>query len=376
MKNPLRIKFGTDFHTNHKRVPAIITYKGIVEAFPLDVPANIDLFINGGDWTDRQGTLSEPDSYVSMESAAHILKYCAKNNIKLRIVEGTRSHDRGQSMMFMEINRIHNLGCDVKYFRELTIEYIEDLGINILYLPDEWHHDPKETYRQAKELMAARGLNKVDIAVVHGGFKFQFPNIDLPGLHDEAAWSELVNYIILSGHIHKRGRCLKVQCGGAFNRHTHDDTDAKGHHEITIEDGKVTSVKFIENKRARVFISVQITGHEPKDIINLILSETDKVPEGTAIRLEYREGDPIKAVREVVEAYFHQCVVTDTKIKEKGKKETKRLFSSDVFKPVEITRFSVAGLITERMEKKGDPDIVRDTAQALLKDLIENELRG
>lgn len=366
--NEYGIIFGTDFHNISKRTPTLTTLKGLHASFPFDSSMEFyKLFFIGGDWTDRLGNLSEKDSYISIEAATYILRVCAKYGIKLRIIEGTRSHDRGQSMMFEELNRINDIGCDIRYFKELAIEHIEDLDLTVLYLPDEWHHDSSETLRQVKEMLAQRGLKRVDYAIVHGGFKFQFP-IEMPSLHDEVAWSELVNYLVLSGHIHRSARMLKILCGGSFNRNNHDEDEVKGHWRLTMRDRKLVRVEFKPNPYAKIYTTLNVFGLEIQDILSLIL-ELGHLPKGSAIRLEYQEGDPIKAIREVVDEVFHNYIFTDVKRGDKKQKEMKRLFSNEVFKPVEISRTSICKLIAERLSKKGESDDVVRAAQETIEDL-------
>lgn len=351
VRDEIHITFGTDFHFGSRRTPSLTTLKGVKHAWP-DNPsmAQHDLFIIGGDWMDRLLNLAEKDVYEAQEACIHILKVCKKYNVKLRIVEGTCSHDRRQSIMFTELNTRLEIGCDLKYHQDLTIEYIPDLNLSVLFLPDEWHHDSNETLRQVKALIASHGLQRVDIAVVHGGFKFQFP-LELPSLHDEVEWSELVTYCILSGHIHAHSKCLKVICGGSFNRNTHDEDTDKGHVDLVLSKGKVKSVKFIKNPFAKIYKTINIFDLEIQDVI-LRIEDLGKLPPGSAIRLEYQEMDPIRAIRETVDAMFPHLIFTDIKRVDKKEKSQKRLFSSKIYQPVEITRNSVAGLIVERLAAK------------------------
>lgn len=376
VKDTIKITFGTDFHFGSKRTPAWMTLRGVKEAWP-DTPymAQYDLFIIGGDWMDRLLALAERDVYEAQEACIYILYICAKYKIKLRIVEGTCSHDRKQSIMFTEFNERLNIGCDLGYFQELAIEYIEDLDFTILYLPDEWHHDCGETLRQAKELIAKHGYVRVDVAVVHGGFKFQFP-LELPSLHDEVAWSELVNYCILSGHIHTRGRCLNVICGGSFNRNTHDEDGPKGHVDVTIYKGKLKSVDFIDNKYAKVFKTINIFDMQIDDVI-IEVENLGKLHNGAAVRLEYREGDPIKAIRDILEVMYPKYIWTDIKRVDKSKKPLTRLFSNRTFQPVDITRTSVLGIILDRMIAKGETTDTLDTVKKVINETIkETEWNG
>lgn len=366
----INIIFGTDFHLGSKRTPSYTTLKSIKAAWP-DSPemTKYDIFFIGGDWMDRLLNLADRDVYEAQEAAIHILEICKKYNIKLRIVEGTCSHDRRQSIMFTEFNERLKIGCDLKYFQDLSIEFINDLNLTVLYLPDEWHHDSNETLRQAKELIKANGLTKVDLAVIHGGFKYQFP-LELPSLHDEVKWSELVNYAILSGHIHEYSRCLKVICAGSFNRNNHDEDGRKGHVRLQLAEGRIKQVNFIENHFAKVYKTINIFDLDIQDVLFLI-EQLGKLPDGSAIRLEYHDLDPIKAIRETVEAVYPKYIFTDVKRTEKKEKEIRKLFSNHVFQPTEITRNSVVKLVIERLSKKGKNEEMLTLAEKAIKETIE-----
>lgn len=366
----IRILFGTDFHFGSTRTPSLSTLRSIKHAWP-DSPemAKHDLFIIGGDWMDRLINLSQQSAYEAQEAAIHILTVCKKYDIKLRIVEGTCSHDRRQSIMFTELNTRLEIGCELKYFQDLAIEFIDDLNLTVLYLPDEWHHDSDETLRQAQELIKANGLQKVDIAVVHGGFKYQFP-LELPSLHDEVAWSELVNYAILSGHIHAHSRCLKVICGGSFNRNNHDEDGPKGHIRLEIAKGRVRKVDFVDNPYAKIYKTINIFDLDIQDVLEQI-AQLGSLPDGSAIRLEYRDPDPIKAIRETVEAVYPRYIFSGVKRVEKKEKELRKLFSGTIFQPVEITRNSVVKLVVERLAKKGNGDDVLALATKAINETIE-----
>lgn len=372
VRDTIKITFGTDFHFGSRRAPSFTTLKGVKNAWP-DTPAmaQYDLFIIGGDWMDRLLNLSERDVYEAQEACIYLLKLCKKWNIKLRIVEGTCSHDRRQSIMFTEFNERLNIGCDLKYHQDLCIEHVEDLDMYILFVPDEWHHDSSETLRQAKELIKSRGLERVDAAVIHGGFKYQFP-LELPSLHDEAAWSELVTYVILSGHIHTHSQCLKVCCGGSFNRNTHDEDTPKGHVNLTLNivKKKVDRIDFVENKFAKVFKTINIFDLEIQDVL-IKIEDLGKLPKGSAVRLEYRDPDPIRAIRETVETVYPDVIFSDVKRVDKKEKGAKRLFSSKIFQPVEITRNSVTKLIVDRLAAKDKSTDLLELAKKVITETMK-----
>lgn len=369
IKPDLKGIFLTDPHFLSRRTPSANTFKGVCHAIPLDDSMkDYKIILIGGDWFDRLATLAERDIYYAQAAVVHLLNVCEKYDIKLRIVDGTKSHDRFQSIMFEETQKMLDKKVDVKYFKDLTVEIIDDLDLSILYVPDEWHHDPNETLRQVKELIKSRGLSRVDLGVIHGGFKYQF-NLDLPSLHDEVEYSALVNYAVFSGHIHKFSRCLNIICGGSFNRNNHDEDDPKGHVRFEITGNKLSKVEFIENEYAKIYKTINIFDMDYTQVYDEV-KKLGTLPMYSAIRLEYREGDPIQAIREVLESIFPDYIFTDVKRVEKKEREAKRLFSKETTKPISFNTRTVPKLVLERLTNKGESDEILRIAEKTFKEII------
>lgn len=310
----------SDPHFAHPRTDAANGLRAIRRYFP-DAPetAKYDICFMAGDWTDHGIGLADPSVYYIQAAAIHLLKVCAKYKIKLRLLRGTTSHERNQTMLFVWLNETLEIGCDLKYVTTLSIEYIDDLDLNVLYVPDEWNHEAETTLEQVKELMRTRGLTKVDMAITHGAWLHQLQGFQSPAYHDAVRWSELVEMLILSGHVHTFSRYLKHVSIGSTERTTHGEEEAKGFLEFTFTNKKETHFRFIENKLAKKFLTLNIMGMRISDIITLI-GQHRELPNGSAIRLEYNSDDAIKAIREELQAQFPQYIFTDIR---RGNKETK-----------------------------------------------------
>ena len=61
----------------------------------------------------------------------------------------------------------------LKYHKFLDIEYIERIGKYVLYIPDEWTNSHDELELQIQEKLNQHSITKVDIAIMHGQFKYQ-----------------------------------------------------------------------------------------------------------------------------------------------------------------------------------------------------------
>jgi DNA repair exonuclease SbcCD nuclease subunit len=162
--NKLDIISLSDIHLGHPDNPAERIIKNLKNAFSDNASmAEIDIIFIAGDVFDR--LLSLPDDAVTEIDfwITSFLRLCKKHDIVLRVLEGTPSHDWKQSKRFVKINELSRIGADVQHVTELSIEYIDRFGINVLYVPDELPGGTNKTFESVLELMEERGLKKVEL---------------------------------------------------------------------------------------------------------------------------------------------------------------------------------------------------------------------
>lgn len=254
----------SDIHLHHDRVPAKVIIESLMRAFPDNwETAELDAIIIAGDLFDKIMRIGSdnPDYAIIHAWMVMFLEMCARLKIAVRILEGTPSHDRGQSKMMEIINDDLELAgvvkADLKYFDTVTVDWDETLGLHILYVPDEVHPDPEKVWEYVSQAMTMKGLAQVDVGVMHGMFDYQAPlNIKLP-THDSKRYSEIVRYFITVGHIHIASNKDNIYAQGSLERLSHNEEGAKGHYRFDIENG-TCSAKFIENKLAVMQKTVDI----------------------------------------------------------------------------------------------------------------------
>ena len=61
---------------------------------------DLDVFILAGDVYDRLLSMASLDNIIAMECLTKLCMFCKLHNIKLRILEGTPSHDNKQCKVF------------------------------------------------------------------------------------------------------------------------------------------------------------------------------------------------------------------------------------------------------------------------------------
>ena len=283
-----------------------------------------DMIIIPGDVADKLLSPSSKDSLIMYGWLTSLVLYCKNNNIKLRILEGTPSHDRRQVELLDKI--ISNLNIeelDYKYVPELSYEYIDDLDIDIIYIPDVWKPTADEVYADVLKKLKEINKDRVDMIVMHGGFKYQMPGIESNQFHDEDKYNELVNYLIISGHIHDTSVYDKILVPGSFERLTHaDGLKSKGGYFISIDkNNSKVDIKFLENKNALPFITIDITDKDVKYTYNK-LEQLKKKYSIAHIRFVNKKdnADKLMYINEIKKSYPNFKITVTSKIKEEDKK--------------------------------------------------------
>lgn len=284
----------SDVHLGHRRNPTSRIIENL-KAFTDNLPKGLDIFFIAGDLFDRLLDNSMPDGIEISLWLHHLLLYCAKHRIRLRILEGTPSHDWRQSSMIGSIRYISGVPVDVEYISALHIEKIDELGISILYVPDEWDVDPNNTYKQVKGLMHDLSLSQVDIAIMHGQFTYQIPNAPATvPRHSEDLYLGIVKHYIHIGHVHTHSYFDRIVAQGSFDRLAHGEEEPKGGVYVNIRrnDSYVDrSYTFIENPNALIFKTINVRGESLDDIVGYLDKQILRYPTGSYIRLKGKPGN-------------------------------------------------------------------------------------
>ena len=218
-----------DIHTGHKHTPVhvlIENYYKMRETYQREFESLDAIFILG-DIFDKLLSTASVEYKLTIEWICGIASYCAKNNIKLRILEGTPSHDMGQPAIFAGIFKSAGIKVDYKYFDTIEVEYIEEYDKHILYIPDEILPSATEIETAVSKKLATLGLEKVDLTMMHGMFGYQL-HFESDHKHDEAYYLSITKGLIHIGHIHKASQLDRIVAGGSFDRLAHNEEEEKG----------------------------------------------------------------------------------------------------------------------------------------------------
>jgi DNA repair exonuclease SbcCD nuclease subunit len=297
IKQNIRYLTISDIHFGNKRNPTTNIIKNLKTWFNNYKTRNdIDFLFIPGDIFDSEMRFSSTDVDAILLWAFTLLEFCAKSNIRVRIVLGTYSHDYNQSKIFGMIADIAKLPVDYKYITKLEIEIVEDLNLSILYIPDEWRSDNRVTLTEVKELMQSYGLEQVDIAMMHGAFDYQLPVDDKSATHDKEEYEKLVKYYINIGHVHNFSTNGKIVAQGSFDRLVHGDEGKKGGTLTVIRPDGSKEFVFIENKDAMLFKTVAVKYNDLDRSVEQIRKYLSTLPDGSNLRVQAKKDHPIFSV--------------------------------------------------------------------------------
>lgn len=302
--NPNGLKIATtgDIHLHHPRVSTERIIRHLDEMFNDEYLALVDILILNGDIFDRRLSLESDDFKPIMSWITSIMYRCAKHNVKLYVLEGTRSHDHKQNDLFEFLQSIGNIHVYLEYIDKVDIVEIHP-GVHALFVPDEVNHDASITATQIHELMTLKGLEQVDFAFMHGMFRYQLP-IESIAAHSEEFFNTIVKHKVVINHIHIPSLRGKISAPGSPVRLRHNEEETKGHHLMVLEDGGVTEF-FIETLDNVVFDTLDVTQLDLPGVLDLIESKNYGM-ERCFIRLRMARDSTVRQSLNVIKSRWPQ----------------------------------------------------------------------
>lgn len=276
----------SDVHLGHRKTPTLHIANSFRKCILNKQHKDIKVLFISGDLFDRLLDANSKDILIILELLDQLLNYCFVNKIKLRVLEGTPSHDWNQPQILPKLNdmRVENK-VDLKYFRSLDIEYMADENKYILYVPDEWVHEHDELERQIEEKLLHHGIAQVDIAIMHGQFQYQFAGIPYMGFHfKEDYFLKLVKGFIHVGHYHNYTSFDRIVANGSLERLAHRQEEDKGYVIV-----KGTSYEFIVNPNAYIYKTIPVT---KRTTLNKLDKDISQYPHNSYIRIQMTRDHP------------------------------------------------------------------------------------
>lgn len=335
----------------------------------------INLLCIVGDYWDEVQLLPDANVILIKIEIVRLLKICKKRDIVLRVLEGTKSHDRGQSKLFETLNEITGINADLRYVDTLSIEFNDKLGITILYVPDEWRSDNETTKQEVIELLDQNNLEQVDFTLLHGCMPYQAPKgIKSIPVHDPDFYLSITRKYVYIGHVHLSSVYDRILANGSFDRLSHNEESPKGMWYTECDlDGFTDTIKFIENKNASIFKTI--------DIINISKEEAEKAIM-TVVNLHYSQIGPkgipcfirIKMNKNDYNLdIYNSCCKSFPLIKWSNKIVSEsntqaNTITLSTYKPIAINDGSIIGLMKNRLHGFGlDENLINPVLDELMR---------
>ena len=356
----------SDVHSYCRSVSTESTMLGARQVVKDGIKRGVQLIWIPGDFFDRPVSVHTTEYSHITAFVYWLLNICKENNILVRVLEGTRSHDAGQSKIFVEINEQSGINANLKYFDTLAIEHIDEFDIDVLYVPDQLNPSADKTWAQVKELLVLHGLKKVDFAITHGNYDFHVESKFTSSSHSARNYQSIVRYHVINGHIHTGSVYGKIVTVGSLARNKHDEEEDKG--GLYFETNIGTDRHLIErvvNKHSVIFKTVDLRGMSQDEIMGLIGVLTN-LPHGSNFRLLYRSDEHIASSVSVI---FNNNPDFNwkTKVERVDRPMSAKLESLETkYSQVEINDKSIIDLLQQHMLDSGtEPHRVDNLMQRL-----------
>lgn len=335
---------------------------------------DMDIIFIAGDIFDSYVDSKNPEIAIVQRWMRLLMGFCLKHGIKLRVLEGTPGHDYKQSRLFDAIAAAFSEDLDYKYIQNLDIEIMRDLGITVLYVPDEWKQSAAKAQIDVQEKLDLLGLEKVDIACMHGMFDFQIPEVgDHPLKHNSEWYHDKVRYYINIGHDHKFKTFDRIIVQGSFDRIAHGEEGKKGGVVCHLDPTLGLSFEFIENKRARIFKTITIKTKDLDKGIEQVKTVLNTLPNKSHVRISTTPDNPILSViDEFRRAYPDMRIKKHRDKKQIAEQSSSKLQETisinESYVSVSITPENIVSLILDELKNE-----ITDNRDL---DLLTNELKA
>ena len=226
-----------------------------------------------GDTFDRLLSTTVSDYKLGLKLIGFLVSFCKRYGIKLRILEGTPSHDHKQIAGLTDlIDELKDI--DFKYVDTLHIEYID--GMTWLYLPDKYKDSGEEIQQAVADKLKEHKLDSVDFIFAHGNCSYQLPaNVKIKSALDESYFQSIVNQFMVIGHVHDRSIWKRIIAPGSFDRlEVNQEVDKGGLLIHMRKNADESEFEFLNNVRAMKFDTIDLKDLNVKEGYKLIKKHT------------------------------------------------------------------------------------------------------
>lgn len=356
VKKTFRMLWSSDHHNLHDNTPTahILSNLGdfLFRKFDLE---ETDFIVFGGDFFHQIVESSNLEMRRCEYWILDFLEKCKKHNVIVRVLEGTSSHDWRQPEMF---ELLKPTGLDLKWVRTLSIEYIEKLGINVLYVPDNMgDKKPDVIWNETIELLSSKGLKQVDFVFFHGAFKYQIDERFSEHSHDERQWKTIAKFGIFAGHVHKPSQNGNIYVSGSFDRIAHGEEHPKGGYVVDFNpETDYFKATFYENKKALPFVTLKVgvesTTSEITDRLNDLI-EKHKFPLFSQIRIKGGLPEVVNPIIGFFKTNYPQFIFKAENASSPDQLVEDRLYTEQTYVGVTLTKENITESLIEFLNDAG-----------------------
>lgn len=317
----------------------------------------MDIVFIAGDLFDKALYLSGEDTYLIFRFLKDLMGWCAKHGVRLRVLEGTPSHDRAQFKAFLPMAESFEQ-LDFRYIETMCVEAFHDLQITCLYVPDEFGGSAEASQKLIEKEFQSLGVQQVSIAMMHGMFRYQVPELASERFkYDEQFILDRVKGFTNIGHVHVFSTFSRILCQGSLDRICHGEESAKGGIQVTWDPNGDKNFFVIENKAAMVFMTI----HARTKDLEVALAQVEKkligLKEQSHVRLKAAKGHPVLNVIEHLERKYPMLVFE--RITEEEERERNQLIDTQAvldtsYVPVNIHAGNIVDMLVAEAKPKMD----------------------
>lgn len=315
---------------------------------------NLDVIFIAGDLFDQALWFNDENFLSIFSFFRKLMDWCQHFSIKLRVLEGTPSHDRKQPKNLLPIATAFPK-LDFRYIETMCVEAFYDLGITCLYVPDEYAGSAEAAQKLIQEELDRLGIDRVSIAIMHGMFTYQVPEISSTRYkYDEQFFLDRVHYFINIGHVHKFSTYDRILSQGSFDRLAHGEEEPKGGIMVSLT-FEQKFFQFLENKGAKIYKTCHVRNKDIDKAVEQIERLAVSLPNGSYVRIKASKSHP---VLNLLDQFNKKYVdLTFTKITEEEESERKQLIDTKAllsvdYTPININKDNIVSMVMAQVSER------------------------
>lgn len=361
----LHITVLSDLHFGNPRIDATELFRKLKHyAYPQIKKSH--LVILAGDIYDRLLTVNSKSYLYTMQFIDDLFRMSDDTGCQIRLLHGTYSHDRDQLDVFHTLASPHTR---YKIIKEISSEVITDfqngasrldpsIQLRIGYIPDNLpYREVSAVIDNLNKSMTVTNITHLDLLIGHGTFAHTLPdNIPLPPLTFTLdTFKDVVDGIIVMGHIHVHSHKSNVYYCGSFERMSHNEEEYKGFYSFDWSN-KQWRAKFIHNEEATPFVSVNLTEMDVAQVTRQYIDFIDKsIPNKIGyVRIIHPDPSIRSILGQVSLKNFPNIIVATKAPKDLERKLLKVLdLNANISEEVKPTRENLGELVFQFLTEKG-----------------------